>query len=76
MLQSQPSLDTALIFACVVILSLLALALYGAVTLARAVGRALEVGARACVRRGSSFRSSSRWPRAAAAAAADRSTPR
>ena len=33
MLQSQPSLDTALIFACVVILSLLALALYGAVTL-------------------------------------------
>lgn len=34
MLQSQPSLDTALIFASVLILSLLALALYGAVTLA------------------------------------------
>jgi len=34
MLQSQPSLDTARIFAAVVILSLLALALYGAVTLA------------------------------------------
>jgi ABC-type nitrate/sulfonate/bicarbonate transport system permease component len=33
MLQSQPSLDTARIFASVVILSLLALALYGAVTL-------------------------------------------
>jgi putative hydroxymethylpyrimidine transport system permease protein len=34
MLQSQPSLDTAVIFASVAILSLLALALYGAVTLA------------------------------------------
>jgi putative hydroxymethylpyrimidine transport system permease protein len=34
MLQSQPSLDTARIFAAVLILSLLALALYGAVTLA------------------------------------------
>jgi putative hydroxymethylpyrimidine transport system permease protein len=34
MLQSQPSLDTALIFASVLILSLLALGLYGAVTLA------------------------------------------
>ena len=34
MLQSQPSLDTALIFASVLILSLLALALYGVVTLA------------------------------------------
>jgi putative hydroxymethylpyrimidine transport system permease protein len=34
MLQSQPSLDTALIFASIVILSLLALGLYGAVTLA------------------------------------------
>lgn len=33
-LQSQPSLDTARIFAAVAILSLLALALYGAVTLA------------------------------------------
>jgi len=33
MLQSQPSLDTELIFASVLILSLLALALYGAVTL-------------------------------------------
>ena len=34
MLQSQPSLDTAVIFASVAILSLLALALYGAVTVA------------------------------------------
>lgn len=34
MLQSQPSLDTAIIFASVLILSLLALGLYGAVTLA------------------------------------------
>ena len=34
MLQSQPSLDTAVIFASVAILSPLALALYGAVTLA------------------------------------------
>lgn len=34
MLQSQPSLDTARIFACVVILSALALALYGLVSLA------------------------------------------
>ncbi len=33
MLQSQPSLDTELIFASVLILSLLALGLYGAVTL-------------------------------------------
>jgi len=34
MLQAQPELDTARIFACVVVLSLLALALYGLVTLA------------------------------------------
>jgi putative hydroxymethylpyrimidine transport system permease protein len=34
MLQSQPSLDTALIFACVVVLSALALALYGLVSMA------------------------------------------
>ena len=33
MLQAQPELDTARIFACVVVLSLLALALYGLVTL-------------------------------------------
>jgi putative hydroxymethylpyrimidine transport system permease protein len=34
MLQAQPELDTARIFACVVVLSVLALALYGLVTLA------------------------------------------
>jgi putative hydroxymethylpyrimidine transport system permease protein len=34
MLQAQPELDTARIFACVLVLSLLALALYGLVTLA------------------------------------------
>lgn len=37
MLQSQPSLDTARIFACVLVLSLLALALYALVTLAEHV---------------------------------------
>jgi putative hydroxymethylpyrimidine transport system permease protein len=37
MLQAQPELDTARIFACVVVLSLLALALYGLVTLAERV---------------------------------------
>jgi putative hydroxymethylpyrimidine transport system permease protein len=37
MLQSQPSLDTARIFACVVILSALALCLYGLVSLAERV---------------------------------------
>jgi ABC-type nitrate/sulfonate/bicarbonate transport system permease component len=34
MLQSQPALDTPRIFACVLILSALALALYGVVSLA------------------------------------------